>query len=180
MSSGLTADIDLSGQDRGTTSSCHGPAVSKAQPKVLLSRPPADGLIMPTGSDPQSVQSYCLASGARVYNPGQQTLTNNQATVFHMVAGWPALTQRCHPTVSNLTNGTLNQWAAQPTNRPYTVGLLSTPFPALIVPYPFGPFRVDPAHLEPSVGLAKFSIRFDCHLGPKSWNSTPCGAPKSL
>jgi len=58
-----------------------------------------------------------------------------------MVAGWPALTQRCHPTVSNLTNGTLNQWAAQPTNQPCTVGLLSTPFPALIVPYPFGPFR---------------------------------------
>ena len=82
MSSGPTADIDLSGQERGTTSSCHGPAVSKVQPKVLLSRPLADGLIMPTGSDPQSVQSYCFASGARVYNPGEQMLTNDHAIVF--------------------------------------------------------------------------------------------------
>jgi len=73
---------DVSGQDRGTTSSCHSPVVSKVQPKVLLSRPPADGSVMPTGSDPQSVQSYCLASGARVYNPREQTLTNDHATVF--------------------------------------------------------------------------------------------------
>jgi len=82
MSSGPTADMDLSGQDRGTTSSCHGLVVSKMQPKVLLSHPLADGSIIPTGSDPQSVQSYCLASSARVYNPGEQTLTNNHATVF--------------------------------------------------------------------------------------------------
>jgi len=82
MFSGLTADIDLSGQDRGTNLSCHGSAVFKAQPKVLLSHSLEDDLIMPTGLDPQSVQSYCCASSTRVYNPREQTLTNDHATVF--------------------------------------------------------------------------------------------------
>ena len=152
MPGGPTVDIDLSSQDRETVPSCYGPAVSGSYPSRTFPSP-GRWFVKPFGTDPQPVQSHCLANSV----PGcacQVLILLTNDYVYH--SNWVSCPARaCQPTVMlALTNGAHAEWVNGLTASPSRIVI--SPMPSIYRVLSFRPLsgRPVPAY-RPSVGLSK-------------------------